>query len=66
MQNKLKANTDHFPNKELRIAYIEGRAKGEAVRYIFPRTQPDYLEIYKTAEEIFQYLADIYKNPDKL
>jgi hypothetical protein len=66
MRNKLKANADYFPNKELCMAYIEECAKGEAICYIFPQTQPNYLEAYKTVEEIFQHLADVYKDPDKL
>jgi hypothetical protein len=45
---------------------VEGRVKDEATRHIFSRTQDDYPEAYRTAEEMFKYLTDVYKNPDKL
>jgi hypothetical protein len=66
MRNKLKSNADHFPSEALRMVYVEGRVKDEATRYIFPRTQDDHPEAYRTAEEMFKHLADVYKDSDKL
>jgi hypothetical protein len=66
MRNKLKSNTNHFSTEDLRMAYIEERTKGAAAQHIYPRMQQDYPEVYKTAEEIFQHLANVYKDPDKL
>jgi hypothetical protein len=66
IKNKLKFNADYFSTEALRMAYIEGWVKGEAARYIFPRTQEDYPKAYKLAAEIFKYLADVYKNLNKL
>jgi hypothetical protein len=48
------------------MAYMEGQVKGEAARYIFPRTQEDHPKAYKSAAEIFKHLADMYKDPNKL
>jgi hypothetical protein len=66
MRNKLKSNADHFPSEALRMAYVEGRVKDKTARHIFPRTQDDHPEVYRTAEEMFEHLADVYNDPDKL
>jgi hypothetical protein len=66
IKNKLKFNTDYFSIKALRMAYVEDWVKGEIARHIFPRTQKDHPEAYKSAAEIFKYLTDVYKNPNKL
>jgi hypothetical protein len=66
MQNKLKSNTNYFPIKDLCIVYIEERTKSEAACYIYPCMQQDYFEAYKTAEKIFEYFVNMYKNSNKL
>jgi len=66
MRNKLRENADHFPTESSKIAYIENRTDGDAARHIAPRMREDHPERYETAEDIFQHLASIYENPNKL
>ena len=37
MRNKLKANVDHYNTEALRIAYVENRVGGKAVKHLRPR-----------------------------
>jgi hypothetical protein len=65
MDNKLEANHDHYPTESLRIAYIMDRTKGDAARHVTPRMKKDHPEAYKTAEEVFTHLAEVYEDPEK-
>jgi hypothetical protein len=66
MKSKLKANADHFPTAELQMAYIEGRVKGDAARAIQARMKPDHPEAYQTAQEMFDHLAEVYEDHNKV
>jgi hypothetical protein len=48
------------------MVYVEDWVKGEVARHIFLCTQEDHPEAYKSAAEIFEHLANVYKNLDKL
>jgi hypothetical protein len=65
MRNKLLANSDHYPTDPLQIAYTESRVKGKAAKYITPRLRATALNRFRTAEEIFDYLTQVYGDPDR-
>ncbi|PGH16949.1 hypothetical protein AJ80_05017 [Polytolypa hystricis UAMH7299] len=44
------------------MCYIENYIKRKAAKYIAPRIHQDHLEKYTTAEEILDYLKEIYIN----
>ncbi|PGH23040.1 hypothetical protein AJ80_02813 [Polytolypa hystricis UAMH7299] len=64
--SKMTVNTDYYPNKLAKMCYIENYTKGEAAKHIAPRMHQDHLEKYATAEEILDYLKEIYINPNYL
>ena len=65
MRNKLLANGDYYPTDSLQIAYTESRIEGEAAKYIAPRLRATALNRFRTAEEIFDYLTQVYGDPDR-
>jgi hypothetical protein len=65
MRNKLLANGDHYPTDSLQIAYTESRIGGEAARHIAPRLRATALNRFRTAEEILDYLTQVYGDPDR-
>ncbi|EEH39769.1 hypothetical protein PAAG_01958 [Paracoccidioides lutzii Pb01] len=66
MRRKLEVNADHFPTEKSRVAYIENRTEGKAVRHLAPRMTNDHPENFETAEEVFEYLQGIYEGVNKL
>ena len=65
MRNKLLPNSDHCPTDPLQIAYTESRAGGEVAKHIAPRMRVTASNRFKTAEEIFDYLTRVYRDPDR-
>jgi hypothetical protein len=65
MRNKLLANGDYYPTDSLQIAYTESRIGGEAAKYIAPRLRATALNRFRTAEEIFDYLTQVYRDPNR-
>jgi hypothetical protein len=66
MKDKLSTNADHYNTEKLRVAYVNSRTKGEAARHILPRMKDDHPAKYRTAEEVFTHLAEMYEDPEKL
>jgi len=60
MRNKLKANKDHFPTEELKIAYIESRVSGAAAKHIAPRMRDTSLNPFLEAEEVLSVINKVY------
>lgn len=65
MRNKLKANSDHYHTEEMKIAYTESRIGGDAAKHIAPRMRDTALNRFETAEEIFEYLYQVFGDPDR-
>jgi hypothetical protein len=65
IKNKLKANADHYPTDELKIAYTESRTGGEAALHITPRMRETALNRFETADEILDLLFQVYGDPDR-
>ena len=57
MRNKLRANADHYPSDNLKMAYTESRIGGEAALHIAPRMRDAALNRFETADEILDYLS---------
>jgi hypothetical protein len=57
MRNKLKANADHYPTDESKIAYTESRIGGEAALYITPRMRETALNRFETVDEVLDLLS---------
>jgi hypothetical protein len=56
MKNKFKVNQDHFPTKEIKLAYAEGRISGDAAVYIAERFKEDATKPYKTISDLFEHI----------
>jgi SET domain-containing protein len=65
MRNKFKANADHYPTDELKIAYTESRTDSEATLYITPRMRETALNQFETADEVLDLLSQIYRDSDR-
>jgi hypothetical protein len=65
MRNKLKANKDHFPTEELKIAYIESRVSGAAAKHIAPRMRDTSLNPFLEAEEVLSVINKVYGDPNR-
>ena len=65
MRNKLLANGDYYPTDSLQIAYTESRIGGEAAKYIAPRLRATALNRFRTTKEIFDYLTQVYRDPNR-
>jgi hypothetical protein len=66
VKGKLRANADHFPTEEDRMDYVFGRTTGKAQKHLLPRFDEDSPARFTTAEEMIQYLAARYINPNKV
>ena len=65
MRNKLKANKDHFPTEELKIAYIESRVSGAAAKHIAPRMRDTSLNPFLEAEDVLSVINKVYGDPNR-
>jgi hypothetical protein len=66
MQAKLRANEDHYPSKEDKMEYVFSRTGGDAQKHLLPRFDEDSPVRFKSAKEMYQHLASIYVNPNKV
>jgi hypothetical protein len=66
MKGKLRTNADHFPTEEDKMDYVFGRTTGKAQKHLLPRFDEDSPTRFTTAEEMIQYLAPRYINPNKV
>jgi hypothetical protein len=62
----LRTNADHFPTEEEKIDYVFGRTTRKAQKHLLPRFDKDSPARFTTAEEMIQYLAPRYINPNKV
>jgi hypothetical protein len=62
IKNKLCVNEDHYLNKLIKLAYIEGRIKGKVAMHISPRLYEDALNPYNTVQDLFNYLKSVYED----
>ena len=60
---KLRVNHDHFETEEAKIFYIYDHTEGNAQKHLYSHCKPDALWPFKTASEVIQYLAKIYRDP---
>ncbi len=60
MRNKLKANKDHFPTEELRIAYIESRVSEAAAKHIASRMRDISLNSFLEVEDVLSMINKMY------
>jgi hypothetical protein len=65
MKNKLKANADHYLTDELKITYTESRTNSETALHIALRMRETALNRFKTADEIFDLLSQVYGDSDR-
>lgn len=66
MNQKLKANKDHYDTPELRIAYVAGRCDGKARKHITPRLRDESSRKYKDSTDMLEHLTTIYNDPNRV
>jgi hypothetical protein len=66
MKNKFKVNQDHFPTKEIKLAYAKGRISSDAAVYIAERFKEDATKPYKTISDLFEHMQTIYIDLNRL
>ncbi len=62
MQNKLKANKNHFSIEELKIVYIESRVSEAAIKHIASCMQNIFLNSFLEVEEVLSIIDKMYDN----
>ncbi len=60
MQNKLKANKNHFSIKELKIVYIESQVSEAAIKHITSCMQNTFLNSFLEVEEVLLIIDKMY------
>jgi hypothetical protein len=65
INNKLKANADHYSTDELKITYTESRINNEAALHITLRIRETALNRFKTINEVLDLLSKIYGDSDR-
>ncbi len=65
MRNKLKANKDHFPTEELKIAYVESRVGETAAKHIASRMRDAATNSFLEAEEVLSIINKVYDDPNR-
>ena len=65
MRNKLKANKDHFPTEELKIAYVESRVGGTAAKHIASRMRDAATNPFLEAEEVLSVINKVYGDSNR-
>ena len=63
---KLTINTDHYLTEIARIEYIILRIEGDTIDYTLARRLRNYLNLYRLHIEIFEDLAEVYKDLDRI
>ena len=63
IHTKLRVNHNHFETEEAKIFYIYDCTEGDAQEHLYSHCKPDALWPFKTASEVIQYLAKIYRDP---
>ncbi len=62
MQNKLKANKNHFSIEELKIIYIESWVSEVATKHIASRMQNIFLNSFLEVEEVLSIIDKMYND----
>ena len=65
MVKKLTANTDHYPTKALRMAYINSRMDGKAYKHLVARSKIDAWRSFAITEKMFEVLHKAYGNVNR-
>jgi hypothetical protein len=65
IKNKIRGNADQYPSEELKIIYIASRLEGNALLLVTPRLDEDNVHIYQTLRDIYEYLKELYADPNK-
>ena len=60
MQNKLKANKNHFSIEELKIVYIESQVSEAAIKHIASRMQDIFLNSFLEVKEVLLIINKMY------
>ena len=63
---KLTINTDYYLTETARIKYIILRIEGDTIDYTLARRLRNYLNLYRLHIEIFEDLAKVYKDLDRI
>ncbi len=62
MQNKLKANKNHFSIEELKIAYIKSWVSEAVIKHIASCMQDIFLNSFLKVEEVLSMINKMYND----
>ena len=65
-REKLSVNHDHFTTENSKTAWVLSRVGGDAATHTFHRRQPKAEDPYVSYEDVFEHLAEIYEDTDRL
>ena len=66
VQGKLRTNADHFLMEEHRMLFVFNCTQGDAQKHLLPRFQDDSVVRFETSQEMIDYLATVYVNPNEV
>ena len=66
MIRKLTINADYYLTEIARIKYVILQIEGDTIDYTLARRLRNYLNLYRLYIEIFEDLAEVYKDLDRI
>ncbi|KAH0548437.1 hypothetical protein GP486_007949, partial [Trichoglossum hirsutum] len=65
VENKLRDNADAYPTEDLKIIYMAGRVSDDTLALISPCLRAMNRHAYKTINELYEHLEELYGNLNK-
>jgi zinc knuckle protein len=65
MHRKMRASAAMLPTEDYRMIYVASRTTGDAERYLTPRMRANAVDLFTTAQQMFDHLEKIYGNPNR-
>ncbi len=66
IKDKLLVNEDYYLTNQIQRVYVISYIRGEAASFITPRLYTDSHKLYQNLADLFQYLINIYNNPNRV
>ena len=63
MQSKLELNQEPYPDNDTQICYAKNRYRSKALEHLQPYFHIDSLIPFKTVDNLFTKLEEVYDNP---
>lgn len=66
IKDRLENNSDHYPDARSQMGFIASFCGGKAERHLLPRLREGSRRPFRTPEEMLDFLAVVFHNPNRL